>query len=530
MQVIRCFRKAGIMVAASAVILGVGAGPGAKILSPAPVQAAPRGTPNDTTTPIKHVVIIFQENVSFDHYFATYPQALNSAGEPSFTPQPGTPSVNGLTDGLLANNPNSTKPFRLARSQAATCDQGHDYTPEQQAFDAGLMDKFPEFTGKDTGCDPGQVMGYFDGNTVTALWNYAQHFAMSDNFFNTTFGPSTPGALNLISGQTHGAFPGPGTTLATLQTDEDVAGCDPSGVCTVIGDPQPAFDDCSTRETVQLSGKNVGDLLNAEGITWGWFQGGFTPSQPAGPQSKAKCDTAHIGSDGNPKKDYIPHHEPFQYYASTANPHHLPPTSAATVGFTDQANHQYDLRDFWAAVAVGNVPAVSFLKAPGYQDGHAGYSDPLAEQAFVVDTLNRLQELPEWKSTAVFITYDDSDGWYDHVIGPIVSQSNTTADALTGPGSCGTAAPGAYQGRCGYGPRLPLLVVSPFAKRNFVDHIVTDQSSLLRFIEDNWSLGRIGDQSFDEPAGSLLNLFDLSNHGTPRLFLDPVTGQPGKKP
>src|SRR5262249_25749347 len=278
---------------------------------------------------------------------------------------------------------------------------------------------------------------------------------------------------------------------------------------------------------VRIAGKNVGDLLNAKHLTWGWFQGGFTPSTPAGPQSKAKCDTAHIGSNGQSKKDYIPHHEPFQYYQSTANPHHLPPTSPAKVGFTDQANHKYDLSDFWSAAAIGNVPAVSFLKAPGYQDGHAEYSDPLAEQTFLVDTLNRLQTLPQWHSLAVFITYDDSDGWYDHVLGPIIRQSNTPADALTGPGSCGTAAPGAYQGRCGYGPRLPLLVVSPFAKHNSVDHTVTDQSSLLRFIEDNWELGQIGGQSFDEQAGPLLNLFDFKgDHEARRLFLDPATGQP----
>src|SRR5262245_43282327 len=350
MQVRRYVRTAMIIGTAGAVLVGADPRPRAVVPSPAAVQAEETPT-GDTTTPITHMVIIFQENVSFDHYFATYPQALNPAHEPSFTPRPGTPSVNGLTEGLITDNPNSTKPFRLARSQAVTCDQNHDYTPEQQAVDAGLMDKFVEATGvgstsqspcADYGHGPGLVMGYFDGNTVTALWNYAQHFAMSDNFFNTTFGPSTPGALNLVSGQTHGALPGPGTTLATLQNDDDVTACNALGVCTVIGDPQPAFDDCSTRETVRIAGKNVGDLLNAKHLTWGWFQGGFTPSTPAGPQSKAKCDTAHIGSNGQSKKDYIPHHEPFQYYQSTANPHHLPPTSPAKVGFTDPATHQSD--------------------------------------------------------------------------------------------------------------------------------------------------------------------------------------------
>jgi phospholipase C len=171
------------------------------------------------------------------------------------------------------------------------------------------------------------------------------------------------------------------------------------------------------------------------------------------------------------------------------------------------------------------MPAVSYLKAPAYQDGHAGYSDPLDEQTFLVNTINRLQKSPDWKNTAVVISYDDSDGWYDHVIGPIVSQSNDTADALTGVGQCGTAKTGSYQDRCGYGPRLPLLVISPYAKKNFVDHAMTDQSSVLRFVEDNWNLGRIGDQSFDALAGSLNSMFNVSDGDSGKLFLNPVTGK-----
>jgi phospholipase C len=171
------------------------------------------------------------------------------------------------------------------------------------------------------------------------------------------------------------------------------------------------------------------------------------------------------------------------------------------------------------------MPAVSFLKAPGYLDGHAGYSDPLAEQRFLVDTINRLQMLPEWRSTAVIIAWDDSDGWYDHVMGPIVMHSTTPEDALTGTGHCGTAPMSAVQGRCGYGPRLPLMVISPYAKRNFVDHTTTDQSSILRFIEDNWRLGRIGNGSYDALAGSLEKMFNFrGEERAGRLFLDPVTG------
>jgi phospholipase C len=473
-----------------------------------------------TRTPIKHLVVIFQENVSFDHYFATYPQAQPAAGDQPFRAREGTPSVNGLNDTLLGTaNPNSVAPFLLTRAQANTCDQDHDYKPEQRAFDHGLMDKFVEFTGNQTGgranCDwghgKGLVMGYYDGGTVTGLWNYAQHFAMSDNNYQTGFGPSTVGALNLISGQTHGAV-GPA-----------VAGEETQG--TVIGDPQPTGDVCTTRDNVAMTGRNIGDLLNARGVSWGFFEGGFHTAD-----GKPACKQTHIGSNGKPKVDYIPHHQPFQYYASTANPKHLPPSSLALIGKQgDQANHQYDLTDFWAATAAHNLPAVSYLKAPGYQDGHADYSDPLLEQRFLAETINRLQRTPEWKDTAVVIAYDDSDGWYDHQMSPIVNDSQDAAnDALTGTGQCGTRPPaGGYQGRCGYGPRLPLLVISPFAKANSVDHSVTDQASILRFIEDNWQTGRIGDSSLDARAGTLANLFDFGgDERRGKLFLDPASGQP----
>jgi phospholipase C len=239
----------------------------------------------------------------------------------------------------------------------------------------------------------------------------------------------------------------------------------------------------------------------------------------------AVCATTHQNIAGATITDYIPHHEPFQYYQSTANPHHLPPTSVAMIGKTDQANHQYDLTNFWQAANAGHMPAVSFLKAAAYQDGHAGYSDPLDEQTFLVNTINHLQRLPSWKHTAVVIAYDDSDGWYDHVMAPNVMHSNTASDALTGTGTCGTPAAGAYEGRCGYGPRLPLLVISPWAKANFVDNTLTDQSSILRFIEDNWNLGRIGNQSFDALAGSLANMFDFHHPRDITLKLDPTTGE-----
>ena len=194
-----------------------------------------------TATPIKHLVVIFQENVSFDHYFGTYPNAHEPRwrnavhGEEAHaeSQQPRQPArrqqsfraARGRRSSQQQSQqqshsrhrpttPRPTAPARRIRSacrpsQALTADQGHNESPEESAYDNGKMDGFPAFVGT-AGPPPAGigtkalVMGYFDGNTVTAMWNYAQHFALNDNNYTTQFGPSTPGAINLISGQTNG--------------------------------------------------------------------------------------------------------------------------------------------------------------------------------------------------------------------------------------------------------------------------------------------------------------------------------------
>jgi len=514
-----------------------------------PTFAAPAASSFATATPIKHVVIIFGENESFDHYFGTYPTATNPPGEPAFTAKANTPAVNGLSADLLNNNPNlntangagAANPFRLDRSQAHTASMNHAYGPEQQAYDAGKMDLFPKFTGRagtgGTGVfnTTGLVMGYYDGNTVTALWNYAQHFAMSDNSYSTNFGPSTNGAINVISGQTNGAIGHNGT--ANLVADGQ-------GGFTLFGDDDPYLDVCSTATgtTAEMTGKNIGDLLNTKNITWGWFQGGFN-LQATNANGTTGCKRSTTSATvGSYVTDYSPHHAPFQYYPSTRNPTHARPTSVASIGTTDAANHQYDTTDFVAAVRAGNFPAVSYLKAPAIQDAHPSNSDPLDEQAFVVNIINLLQQSPEWSSTAVILAYDDSDGWYDHMYN-IVNPSTSAQDFFLSTGIC--AAPGTtglvtgtvpanawlgvngkpVNGRCGYGTRQPLLIVSPYAKANFVDHTLTDQSSVVRFIEDNWLGGqRLGGGSADVFAGTINSMFDFNQKPSPILVLNPTLG------
>ncbi|MFK0150758.1 phospholipase C [Streptomyces sp. NPDC090499] len=503
---------------------------------------AGHGGGSSTATPIKHVVVLFDENISFDHYFATYPKAANTDGT-KFTASKNTPKdVDTVAHaGLLTKNPNQYAPKRLSSSQAMTCDQNHSYGPEQLAYDGGKADQFVQNTEVDK-CsgglfgEPGLVMDYYDGNTVTGLWNYAQQYALNDRSYSSVYGPSTPGALNLVSGQTHGAISVDSVTGKQTSTPDSyaIASPDAKGVGTVINDPDPAYDDCSDKDhtstsaLASLQGKNIGDLLNSKKVTWGWFQGGFRPSTAYNGTSGsyAKCDTTHTNVGGASVVDYSPHHNPFSYYKSTSNPHHVAPKNVNEIGHNGRANHNYDLTDFTAAAKAGRLPAVSFLKAGEYQDGHAGYSDPTDEQHFLVNEINTIQSSPQWKSTAIVIAYDDSDGWYDHAY---AKPRNGSKDSTVGSNgkaldsaACqsGPAASGGYADRCGPGTRQPLLVVSPYSKVNKVDHTQTDQSSITRFIEDNWHTGRVGDHSFDATAGSLTGMFDFRHPNNKQVLLN----------
>jgi len=505
-----------------------------------------------TATPIKHLVVIFNENISFDHYFGTYPNAMNPEGEPPFEPSRHTPrDINNLLSNpaLLDNNPNlnplngagASNPFRLDRTQANTADQNHAYTAEEKAYDGGKNDLFPLDVGRGTNGGAGgfgttgQVMGYFDGNTVTALWNYAQHYAMSDNAWTDDYGPSTPGALNMFAGNTNGAIVPPGLTAAVI--------ADGQGGLTQINDTDPVGDVCSSKTAqVEMTGKNVGDLLNAANIPWGSFMGGFN-LQTVNGNSTSGCARSTLSPViGSAITDYIPHHAWFQYYPSTANLTHARPTSTQAIGYTkvpgtntvDPANHAYDLDDFKTAVGSGNYPAVSFIKLPAYQDAHPGYSDPLDEQTGVVNLINFLQQQPDWENTAVIVTYDDSDGWYDHAFTAVTHGSFSTADALNGTGNCGT--PGVtpepngvkglpVAGRCGPGTRIPFMVISPYAKKNYVSHSLITQASVTKFVEDNWLNGeRLGGGSFDATTGSIIDMLDFHQDSDRKLILDPTYG------
>jgi phospholipase C len=618
------------------------------------VQESAQVTEPGTTTPVKHVVVIFQENISFDHYFGTYPNALNTDGQ-TFKAAKGTPAVDGLlpatseslppelrhSSNLLYSNPNSAPPERLDSSPTGlsgdaggqlTCDQDHNYSDEQQAFDSATMSHFVQSVGQAGGntpygtpCNPNVVMDYYDGNTVTALWNYAQNYSLGDDSFGTTFGPSAPGAINLVSGDTGNVDTSHMANSPSVSTSTSPNGditANGLGGYSLTSDAQGYYDDCSTRDAVALTGTNIGDELNEKGLSWGWFEGGFKPSatyqealadtghtgqpdstfipdefssyfstaanRPAHSSNQNLCSSVHpigvaLGGTGQwgYKDDYIPHHDPFQFYASTANPHHL---SVPAVNGVDTLNglreigkdtqtyvsgapqfntpnHQYDTSDFNQLVEAiskrelpaSALPAVSFLKAPGYEDGHPAYSEPADEQAFVTNVINELMRSPDWKNTAIIVNYDDSDGWYDHVYSGVTNPSQSVADNLTNTsltvsstgtsGQCGGSPQGTeetpfplgdQQGRCGFGPRIPMMVISPYAKKNSVDSNLTDQASIINFVEYNWGLPGIPGSADQVLAGrdasegvpfDLAGMFEFGGKRDGKLYLNPTTGQ-----
>jgi phospholipase C len=571
---VRRFRP--FIAAGAVVVMGAGAAIGATAANATPTLAARLAAQfpgyhipataskvlydhTKTATPIKHLVVIFDENESFDHYFGTYPYAADTDGTP-FVAKPGTPTVNGLYSEitstgpigpLLTDNPNEYNPQRLTPDEALTSDQNHADVPEQAADDNNKDDAFVQNTESSTPsngcgadyCPPGIVMDYFDGNTVTGLWNYAQNYAMSDNDFDTAFGPSTPGAINVTSGNTGGGYavdandtstPGVKTTAAG-----EVSALGANGTGTIYGDIDPFYDQCADNNHTTnspegvLTGPNIGDLLNSSHVTWGWFQGGFAPTSTdsGGAVCGAEHELVSNGADVSEELDYVPHHDPFEFYASTANPAHLPPTKLSEIGYTDQANHQYDMSYFTDALegtGGASLPSVSYLKPPKYENAHPGNSDPLLEQQFVVNTVNQIEESKYWRSTAIVITYDDSDGWYDHATPPVINGSDDTTVGDTPVCSSVPITVGTAEDRCGFGDRLPFIVISPYTRQNFVSSKLINTASVVKFIEQNWLRGEHIPGSFDTVSGSIFGRDGLLNfavrpHFSP-VILNPNTG------
>ena len=592
-----------------------------------------------TATPIKHIVVLIEENVAFDKYFGTYPYAANPEDENSprfygvvgnkvpnnflqvnqeglpvdantnpihsFSPDGQRPVFNSI----LTHNPNAVNPYRIYYNEYP-CYASHENTSELLAYGItgdGKMraDGFVWHGGQGVGSSPfvninhswagfetnndtpfireelgfgcfapannmrniyngagdsgsinsvaadyelmqgqlsqgihvnlrpslgqrkyytvpyGQVMGYYDGNSATALWNYAQRYAINDNYHGLIYGPTTPGHLNLIYGAT-GPINPKYTTYSKMVIDIAMGALVPylnrkTGQTEyyIMGNPNPYFDKCAdsgythgeevAAGSYVISMPNIGDVMNAQAkpITWGYFSAGFRDPNTCNAYAPSQYGVHTAPAEPFGFVTYGASVEPFQYSPTTSNFYHTAPDPDERIGGPGKANHQYDMEDFLKALDSDELPAVSYIKQKAHQSAHGDYSSVLDEQNWLVNIVNKIQQSKDYLSggTAIIILQDDSDGAYDHVLlKPETKYNNGTA--------------------IGPGPRMVFQIISPYARKNYVDSTQIDQSSINKFIKYNWLIeSKINDSSTDQDSGSLLNMFDFNQHPDVKPFL-----------
>ncbi|MBI1743937.1 acid phosphatase [Candidatus Acetothermia bacterium] len=416
---------------------------------------------------IKHVIVIYQENRSFDTLYGNFPGAtgianagaaikqVNKNNQPYVTlPQPLDP--NKKPDSRFPANM-SVQPFDIGRfvpPDQTTGDLIHRFYQEQYQINGGKMNKF--VTWSDNG---GLVMGYYDG-TQLPLGKLAQQYTLADNFFHAAFGGSFLNHFWLICACTPRWPNAPADKVAQLNSNgvlvkDGTVTPDGYAVNTSypINQPHPANITDSTQLLPQQTMPTIGDRLDEKGISWAWYSGGWNDALA-----------------GKPDRLFQFHHQPFAYFAHYAD------------GTPGRAAHLKDEQDFLQALQTSGLPAVSFVKPIGRFNEHPGYANLLEGQHHVEDLVNAVKNSPYWSDTVIIITYDENGGLWDHVSPP-------------------------KGDRWGPGTRVPTIIISPFAKKGFVDHTQYDTTSILRFIEERWNLPALG--SRDAVANDLSNAFNF---------------------
>lgn len=499
-------RSTLVLVAVAFVVVGgVGSGPKA----PAPqVQTLLSGK-------IKHIFVIYQENHSFDSEFGTFPGADGVYSDAA--------RAHGFTQKNPVDGTNVT-PFLIADPDVADVDHARQTIVKK--MDGGRMDKFVEieaglYTAKGATPAIATAMGqstmlHIDCDTVPYLWTYAHRFTLFDRFFQGMIGPSTPGNIEIIAGQT-------GQTQAARHPSQVIDPNDRGAGVPVVNDLYPNYGPFNLSRNFQhrqvdltfanvlleLEQKNALAVVNdnhdvrederaiaqpgREPIGWAWYQEGYAdPSDPK-----------HL--------TYVTHHNSPQYFGYV---------------MTNQTmlRHLADLRQFETDLKAGKLPdrglffikggfkntlglqpANASVKALGTfqgDDDHPAYSDQQISEAMVAHTVNLIANSRYWKDSAIIITWDDSEGYWDHVPPPIFEQ-------------CPDAA------QCGDGPRVPAIVISPFARSGAIVHEMDDTASVPKFVETVFGLPRMASLPDEKPympqgprdgsprIGDLSGAFDL---------------------
>jgi phospholipase C len=423
---------------------------------------------------IEHLIVIYKENHSFDNYLGTFPGAdgLANAGPaavqvdkrgrpyptlpPPLADAPAGRSQREPDPRIPAGLPNGPFLFnQFIQPTERTAGIIHAFYREQYQINGGKMDKFAAWSD-----GAGMVMGYWDLVDLP-LYQLAQQYTLADHFFHAAFGGSFLNHQWLICACTP-TFPNAPASMISKPFPDDPDHLQDNNVTDdgyvvntsfSVNSPHPADAKPETLIPNQTA-PTIGDRLTAAGVTWAWYSGGWNDAIA-----------------GQPDRRFQFHHQPFAFFANFAD------------GTAERAAHLKDEDDFLAALHDGTLPAVSFFKPIGLDTEHPSYTTVARGQEHLMQLVSAIQASPYWPKTAIIITYDENGGAWDHVAPPAGD-------------------------RWGPGTRVPAVIVSPWARRGYVDHTVYDTTSILKFIETRWQLEPLGTR--DAAAADLIAAFDFS--------------------
>ena len=403
-----------------------------------PATVTPTGnsttvTPNAPNGQIKHIVFFIKENRSFDNYFGTYPGA------------------NGAT--TATDSAGQVVPLHHQADQIPDID--HSSQGARMAWDNGKMDKFDLLHSN--GKSGTTASAPYTNNSLTQLyqsnipdyWTYAQNFVLGDNMFSSLMGPSFPNHLYTIAAQSGGVINNPQTdkNIGTLGNASKGWGCDVANQTVQVENSSGAV----SQQEACFNFETLADELDARHYSWRYY----APPSGTGGYIWSTFDAIKHIRYGPDWKFVVP---------------------------TEQ---------FMTDAASGNLPTVSWIVTPAQYSEHPPASVCVGEN-WTVRMLNSLMQGPDWSSTAVFLTWDDFGGFYDHVAPQQIDNY-------------------------GLGFRVPLLVISPYAKKGFIDHTQFEFSSMLRFAEDELGLPTLTNR--DKAANDMMDAFNFGQNARPPLVL-----------
>ena len=461
---------------------------------------------------VQHIVVIFAENRSFDHLYGLFPGANGIANatpeqyvqvDRDGKPLPYLPPVwKGKEPDPAYPSGLPNKPFRIdlppvnMSLSVPTRDTIHKFYPQQEQINGGRNDRFVEVS--DSGALP---MGYYDGSSLP-MWNLAREYVLADNFFMGAFGdsflnhfwlvcacvpfdPNAPAGLRAKldgggrlertpdspasallgpTSYTPGEFTPEGYALTTNQPPWQPSRVPPAK----NGDPRAA--DPTKHFLPPQTARTIGDTLSAKGISWAWYSGAWDAAVKDGMQPpEAKRMVINNNEKGSPY--FVTHHQPFNYFERFAP------------GKPDRERYLKDYNDLIAGIDRGDLPQVAFYKPQGSLNEHPGNTDVMSGDVHAAELVARIRKSPLWASTVIIFTYDENGGFWDHVPPP-------------------------KGDRWGPGSRIPAIVISPFAKRGYIDHTQYDTTSIIKFITRRFALEPL--PGARPGAGDLTNTLDLA--------------------